>query len=61
MQARNGIGIILSKEWQDKILEIKCISDRIMTMKLVSGNTMLNLISVYAPGWMLAAGKISVL
>ena len=48
-RARNGIGIILSKEWQDKILEIKRISDRIMTMKLVSGNTMLNIISVYAP------------
>ena len=47
--ARNGIGIILSKEWQDKILEIKRISDRIMTMKIVSGNTMLNIISVYAP------------
>ena len=47
-RARNGIGIILSKEWQDKILEIKRISDRIMTMKLVSGNTMLNIISVYA-------------
>ena len=48
-RARNGIGIILSKEWQDNILEIKRISDRIMTMKLVSGNTMLNIISVYAP------------
>ena len=39
----------MSKAWQDKILEIKRISDRIMTMKLVSGNTMLNIISVYAP------------
>ena len=48
-RARNGIGIILSKEWQDKILEIKRISDRIMTINLVSGNTMLNIISVYAP------------
>ena len=48
-RARNGIGIILSKEWQDKILKIKRISDRIMTMKLVSGNTMLNIISGYAP------------
>ena len=37
-RARNGIGIILSKEWQYKILDIKRISDRIMTMKLVSGN-----------------------
>ena len=37
----------MSKEWQDKILEIKRISDRIMNMKLVSGNAMLNIISVY--------------
>ena len=48
-RARNGIGIILSKEWQNKILEIKRISDRIMMMKLVAENTMLNIISVYAP------------
>ena len=39
----------MTKEWQDKILEIKRISDRIMTMKLVSGNTMLNIFSVYVP------------
>ena len=39
----------MSKEWQDKILENKRISDRIMTMTLVSGNTVLNIISVYAP------------
>ena len=37
-RARNGIGIILSKEWQNKIIEIKRISDRIMTMKLVEHN-----------------------
>ena len=48
-RARNGIGIILSKEWHDNIIEIKRISDRIMTMKLVSGNTTLNIISEYAP------------
>ena len=48
-RARIGIGIILSKKWQDKIIEIKRISDRIMTMKLLSGNIMLNIISVYVP------------
>ena len=47
-RARNGIVIILSKVWQDKILEIKRISDRILTMKVVSVNTMLNIISVCA-------------
>ena len=45
-RARNGIGIILTKEWQDKILDIKRISDRIMTMDLAAENTMLNIISV---------------
>ncbi len=39
----------MSKLSQDKILEIKLISDQIMTMKFVSGSTMLNIISVYAP------------
>ena len=34
---------------QFKILEIKRLSDRIITRKLAAENTMLNIISVYAP------------
>ena len=47
--ARNGVGIILNREWQDKILEVKRKSDRVMSIKLVVGKHMLNTISAYAP------------
>ena len=46
---RNGVGIILHSEWQDKILEVKRKSDRVMSIKLVVGKRMLNIISAYAP------------
>ena len=43
--ARNGFGIMLHSEWQDKILEMKRKSDRVMSIKLVVGKRMLNIIS----------------
>ena len=46
---RNGVGIILHSEWQDKILEVKRKSDRVMSIKLVVGKRILNIISAYAP------------
>ena len=47
--ARNGVGIILHSEWHDKILEVKRKSDRVMSIKLMVGKHMLNIISAYAP------------
>ena len=44
---RNGVGIILHSEWQDKILEVKRKSDRVMSIKLVVGKRMLDIISAY--------------
>ena len=48
--ARNGVGIILHSEWQDKILEVKRKSDRVMSIKLVLGKHMLNIISAPQTG-----------
>ena len=48
--ARNGVGIILHSEWQDKILEVKRKSDRVMSIKLVVGKHMLNIISAPQTG-----------
>ena len=45
--SRNGVGIILHSEWQDKILEVKRKSYRVMSLKLVVGKRMLNIISAY--------------
>ena len=43
--SRNGIAIILEKKWQDKIIEIKRTSDRLMLMKLASEGCVWNIIS----------------
>ena len=42
---RNGVAIILEREWHDKILKVDRISDRIINVKLAYGNSILNLIS----------------
>ena len=47
--SRNGIAIILEKKWQDKIIEIKRTSDRLMLMKLAPEGCIWNIISAYAP------------
>ena len=46
---RNSVGIILHRKWQDKILEMKRKSDRVMSIKLVAGKRMLNIITAYTP------------
>lgn len=46
---RNGVGIILEKQWQDKIIDIVKISDRLMMIKLVVQKEVWNIASAYAP------------
>ena len=46
---RNGVGICLKEEWQDKIIEINRKSDRIMLMKLVTSSKTYNIITAYVP------------
>ena len=46
---RNGVAVILEREWHDKILKVDRISDRIINVKLAYGNSILNVISAYAP------------
>ena len=45
---RNGVAVILEREWHDKILKVDRISDRIINVKLAYGNSILNVISAYA-------------
>ena len=42
---RNGVAVILEREWHDTILKV----DRIINVKLAYGNSILNVISAYAP------------
>ena len=46
---RNGVAVILEREWHDKILKVDRISERIINVKLAYGNSILHVISAYTP------------
>jgi len=48
-RARNGVGILVEKEMMDRVVEVNRRSDCIMSIKLVMGAEVLNIICVYAP------------
>ena len=48
-QGRNGVGVILSKEMKDCVVEVKRRGDRIMVVRLDNGSYILNIIDAYAP------------
>ncbi|KAK3543979.1 hypothetical protein QTP70_032740, partial [Hemibagrus guttatus] len=46
---RNGVGVVLKEEFVRNILEVKRVSDRVMSLKLELEGVMLNVVSGYAP------------
>ncbi|KAK3564490.1 hypothetical protein QTP86_022780 [Hemibagrus guttatus] len=46
---RNGVGVVLKEEFVRNVLEVKRVSDRVMSLKLEIEGVMLNVISGYAP------------
>jgi len=48
-RARNGVTILLDKELTDQVVEVRRKSDSIMSIKLVAGAEVLNVICVYTP------------
>ncbi|KAK3544088.1 hypothetical protein QTP86_001256 [Hemibagrus guttatus] len=46
---RNGVGVVLKEEFVRNVLEVKRVSDRVMSLKLESEGVMLNVVSGYAP------------
>ena len=46
---KNGIGIVVREELAENVLEVKRVSERLMTMKLKVKGSILNIVSVYAP------------
>ena len=48
-QGTSGIGVLLAEKWVDKVYDIKRVSDRIMLIKLLVGEVVLTVLSVYAP------------
>ena len=48
-QGTSGVGVLLAEKWVDKLYDIKRLSDRIMLIKLLVGEAVLKVLSVYAP------------
>ena len=46
---RNGVGVLIDKSLQGGVVEVKRQGDRIILVKLVVGDMVLNVISAYAP------------
>ncbi|KAK3524528.1 hypothetical protein QTP70_029840 [Hemibagrus guttatus] len=46
---RNGVGVVLKEEFVRNVLEVKRVSDRVMSLKLEIEEVMLNVVSGYAP------------
>ncbi|KAK3541694.1 hypothetical protein QTP86_001113 [Hemibagrus guttatus] len=46
---RNGVGVVLKKEFVRNVLAVKRVSDRVMSLKLEIEGVMLNVVSGYAP------------
>ena len=49
VQGTNGVGVFLAEDLIDKIYDIKCVSDRIVLIKLLICDEILTILSVYAP------------
>ena len=47
-QGTSGIGVLLAEKWVDKVYDIKRVSDRIMLIKLLLGEAVLAVLSVFA-------------
>ena len=44
-----GVGVFVAKKWIEKVFEVKRVSDRIILVKIIVGQQVLCLLSVYAP------------
>ena len=40
-----GVGILLAEKWGEAIFDVKCVSDRIMLIKLVVGKSIVSALS----------------
>ena len=46
---RNGVGVVLNEKWKEKVMEIDRCSDKLIRVKLVTRDGLLNIISAYSP------------
>ncbi|XP_019235201.1 PREDICTED: craniofacial development protein 2-like [Nicotiana attenuata] len=48
VKGKNGVGILVDRELRELVVEVRHVSDRLMTIKLVVGGSTVNVISAYA-------------
>nr|XP_009774941.1 PREDICTED: craniofacial development protein 2-like [Nicotiana sylvestris]XP_009774943.1 PREDICTED: craniofacial development protein 2-like [Nicotiana sylvestris] len=48
-RGKNGVGILVDSHLRELVVEVRRVNDRLMTIKLVVGKCILNVISAYAP------------
>jgi exonuclease III len=48
-RSRNGVGILIDKSLKNEVITVRRQGDRIIMIKLVFGDLVLNVISAYAP------------
>ncbi|XP_059310716.1 uncharacterized protein LOC132062086 [Lycium ferocissimum] len=46
---RNGVGILVDSELRDQVVEVRRVTDRMMSIKVVVEGLTLNIVSAYAP------------
>ncbi|RZB75436.1 Craniofacial development protein 2 [Glycine soja] len=49
IRLRNGVGIIVDKEWKKDVVDVRRVGDHIIALKVVVGQDTFNVISGYAP------------
>ena len=45
----DGVGIFVAEKWADNVVRVQRHSERILVLKMVLGDRLLNVFSVYAP------------
>jgi hypothetical protein len=50
-----GVGVMVAEKWENKIIEVRRINERLMMVRIAIGERVINVVSAYAPhsGWSL--------
>jgi len=48
-KGKGGVGVAVAKKWEEKVVEVKRVNDRIMVVKANVDGEVLNVVCVYAP------------
>jgi hypothetical protein len=48
-EGQGGVGIIIKESWEDKVIEVRKISSRLILLKMILNERVISIISAYAP------------